>query len=408
MRDIFRYERREAGFSMVITAACAVVLVSMLGLAIDASRMYILKTELQAFADAAAIAGAYELDGTREGIDRARSAAEVGPGSPANRVNFGSETVPSVDVAFSTTGTGGWAENPGNGTGFKYIRVIAAGPVVTYFLRLLPGVSESYRVPAVAFAGQLRTNVGDAVDPFSPDQLPGGNPNNSFGYTQGRYYTIKWAPPGERQQTGGMCPGDVAADYNSVYGGDRGYIDVGQGSGNSSLYNAIVNHDYIENPPPPFEIGDVIPVVEGNKNVWPALSARLNLDTDVTSTAWLEYLQSGTGNGRRILRLPVNNPDSNRVVGYATFFLPLNSCNFNSQLSGNGGGNGGGGGRGNGGRDSSGSGSGSTGLSGPNYNNNACCAEFVGTGVTIASKFLPVDQSDPTVVYAVRLFNGGQ
>jgi uncharacterized membrane protein len=50
---------------------CSVAMIGMLGLTIDLGRAYIIKNELQSFADAAAVAAALELNGTSQGLSRA-------------------------------------------------------------------------------------------------------------------------------------------------------------------------------------------------------------------------------------------------------------------------------------------------------------------------------------------------
>ncbi len=102
---------------------------------------------------------------------------------------------------------------------------------------------------------------------------------------------------------------------------DRGYINVGQGSGDAALHNAIVNGDY--SLPEPLTVGGTIDMVQGEKDVPPAIDERFAQDTDTTASTYSEY----TGNGRRILIVPVNDKgDPARIVGFAGFFLPPDSC----------------------------------------------------------------------------------
>ena len=59
--------RSQGGFSLIMIGACAVVLFGMMGLTTDLGRVYIAKNELQAFADASAMAAALKLNGTSSG-----------------------------------------------------------------------------------------------------------------------------------------------------------------------------------------------------------------------------------------------------------------------------------------------------------------------------------------------------
>src|SRR6266508_994613 len=61
----------ERGSIMIMTAIFALLLLLMVGLCIDISRIYLVRAELQNAADAAALAGARELNGGSAGIDAA-------------------------------------------------------------------------------------------------------------------------------------------------------------------------------------------------------------------------------------------------------------------------------------------------------------------------------------------------
>ena len=60
--------RSEKGAILFIVAAGMVVFIGMAGLAIDLGMLYNVKTDLQNATDAAALAGAWKLDGTGAGI----------------------------------------------------------------------------------------------------------------------------------------------------------------------------------------------------------------------------------------------------------------------------------------------------------------------------------------------------
>src|SRR5437870_4875982 len=96
----------ERGFSLIMIAACSVVMVGMLGLTTDMGRVYIAKNELQAFADAASVAAALKLDGTSAGLTAANTAGTKGPVGPAGSVNswyFSTQPVASPTVSCSQT-----------------------------------------------------------------------------------------------------------------------------------------------------------------------------------------------------------------------------------------------------------------------------------------------------------------
>ena len=317
--------RRQRGFSLLALAATSTVMLGMLGLSADLGRVYVVKNELQTFVDAAAAAAAYELDGTTQGLDDARAVAASGPGSNSrNRWDFGNQAVTDVQVSYSTSASGPYEANPSLATGYRFIRVTATANLPLYFLVVFPGVGRAQVVSAVATAGQvLKNSVGEGADPFSPDAHNPLDPN--FGFVPGQLYTIKWAPAGVRDTPNGRCPGD--AGFTPGGGGaDRGYIDVGQGDGNQALHDTIVNKQYYLSSP--ITLQTPIDMVFGNKHVGPAVTERINQDTDTIATSYSRY----NGNGRRLLSVPVNDgTDAANVVGFATFFLPTNACGNNVQ-----------------------------------------------------------------------------
>ena len=323
----FRHNRRrsERGVSLLLTTVVLSVMLGMLGLVTDLGRMYIVKNELQSFVDASALAASFELDGTQTGLTRARNIAQNGPGngSPLNRWNFAMQNVANVTTEFATALAGPFDANPANATGQRFIRVQVTTPVPVLFLSVIPNVPSSQNIFANAIGGQALVNSsGEGTPPFSPDAQNPADPN--FGYTTGIRYTLKWAPPGQRNKPGGRCAGDLT--FNPGGGSsDRGYIDVGQGNGNSALHDAIVNNDY--GLAAELTIGSQIDTVPGNKHVGPAMTERFNQDTDTTSTTYADY----NGNGRRLFVVPVNDGgDPGHVVGFGVFLIMADTCGNNN------------------------------------------------------------------------------
>ncbi len=314
-----RHARR--GFVLVTTAVSMIGFLALAGLATDLGRVYVARNELQVFVDEAAMAAAFELDGTADGIARARSAAASGPGSGTN-VNywyFGTQAVAGATAQFSTAPVGPFESDPGLPADYRFVKVQAGGTVNLYFLPLVPGIAGMQNVSASAISGQVRLNsLGDGLAPFSPDAHSKTDPN--FGFTAGQLYTLRWAPPGKRSKTSGSCPGDIGYDPG---GGsdDRGYIDVGQGNSSSGLRDAIVNNTY--SLPTPLEVGSTLDEVSGQKSVTDAMNERFGQDSDQTSTAFASY----HGNGRRLFTVAVNDGGSPAtILGFALFFLQPSPC----------------------------------------------------------------------------------
>jgi Flp pilus assembly protein TadG len=87
----------EQGSITVMTAICMVAFMLMLGLAIDVSRIYMVRAELQNAADAAALTAARELNGGTTGIDNAVTRAN----NIANTQGFGKAGVSIASVQFA-------------------------------------------------------------------------------------------------------------------------------------------------------------------------------------------------------------------------------------------------------------------------------------------------------------------
>ena len=65
------------------------LLLGLAGLAIDIGRMYVIRAELQAFTDAAALSAALQLNGTDSGLARARAARPIGKWSACHALGHG-------------------------------------------------------------------------------------------------------------------------------------------------------------------------------------------------------------------------------------------------------------------------------------------------------------------------------
>ena len=85
----------------------------------------------------------------------------------------------------------------------------------------------------------------------------------------------------------------------------------------------------------PMSVGLPVEMDNGAQNTQPPdIAWRVEVDSDTTSSTYAQYLASGTGNGMRVVFLPVNNGPPNFIdVGLAGFFL-LNN-NYYLGLNGN-------------------------------------------------------------------------
>jgi hypothetical protein len=309
------------GSVLIATAVSAVALVGMVGFSVDLGRLYIAKSEAQAFADSAALAAAAELDGTLAGITDARNAVAAN----ANKWNFNSRPFSTVTIEFAQNAAGPWLPAPDPAAGYRFVRVTPQIDVSLLFLPIVvPNWSQLVRAKAVA-AQVPKTFFREALFPFSPFARNNLGPN--FGLTPGTLYTLRWASnptlkPG--QGNSNVCEGDrsqAIVDLAQAMGGsERGFIE----ETSASNIRATVIDDYQT----VFRtIGDLVAFTGGAKQtILDALTARINQDTDSQSQTFSQYLNLGRGNGRRIVACPLNdggNPPgvNHRIVGIGAFFL---------------------------------------------------------------------------------------
>ena len=346
---------RDRGFVLIGLAVCLVMLIGILGLVTDLGRLYIAQNELQAYADAATVAANHELDGTDDGIARARDVASNYP----NTWNLASQAVESPVVTFATAREGPYIANPTSPKEYKYVRVEASGNLPLYFMSVFwsgqrqstigpPAFLLSFRVQTArvegdSAAGQFKvTRFSDNLLPYSPDAHlnPGRAPITNPGFSQpdpfnfevGKRYTLRWPPNGQRDKPNNWCGGDQDANFvTPSSANERGFIDIGSspGSGGSSyIRQAIISNVQTH----PLSVGEPVIHVSGNRGTESdALRERVNQDPDAYSATWSEYranISNGkrVGNGRRVVFVPVNNPyDGGRVVDFSAFFLPVDS-----------------------------------------------------------------------------------
>ena len=282
------------GFSLIVIAMCFTVLLGMLGMTVDLGHMFIVKNELQAFADASALAGCRWLDGTASGVRTANSVAALGPlgASKPNSYDFGTTKVDSAAVAtlYASAFAGPWVDSSAASSAapntFRFLKVSVSVSVPMYFLGLV-GAGATQTVTAAAVAGEVPVSspagglapfVLDAPDPTQPPD---------YGLVSGQEYPLE------------------------------GYVDLGQGSLESALRPAIV---YTVFPAAPMVPGTTrLDGVPGNSgSILSALAERSGQDTDQTSTTWLAYKQAFKGNGRRIISVPVGGSP---VAGFGNFLL---------------------------------------------------------------------------------------
>jgi Flp pilus assembly protein TadG len=321
--------RGEKGFTLIATAVGMVAILGIAGVSVDLGRMYITKSELAAYTDAASIAAAIQLDGTSAGVTRAINAATgMGAGPNAMGWDFGTKQITGTTIQF-TKGMAAlpnvpdpaiWSANPLNPVDYRFAQVTASAAVPLTFIqafRILQGGSNAATSPVASTsisAQALITSFPAGLLPFSP--IGPTNVPDDFGFTRGQEYTIRY-PSGGGLNQNDVCTGDRDATYwQNLPADDHGFW--GENSA-SAIRGEIINNEQTE----VINIGDPVPMVGGNKNTeGDALDIRVQEDSDPFSPLYADYMALGNGNGRRIVAMPINNGPPNFVaVGIGAFFL---------------------------------------------------------------------------------------
>src|SRR5580698_9583890 len=139
--------RSRRGFVLIAMSITMLLLLAVMGLAFDVGRIYIARNEAQVFTDAAAMAAASKIDGTKEGLERARDIVAHVP----MRWNLGTQEFRGVIVEFSADGSK-WETEPRNAAAVTMARVTAPdNSVEITFLRAVGG-PNNFVVPAHAAA----------------------------------------------------------------------------------------------------------------------------------------------------------------------------------------------------------------------------------------------------------------
>lgn len=298
------------GYILVALSLGLVFLLGMGGLAIDVGRMYIVKSETQAFTDSSSIAATLQLDGTAAGITRAQNAVTSNP----KKWQFQTSAFTNVTTSFATAKIGPWTTTPPNPpTNYYFAQVQATVNLPMYLMGALAG--QRAQIGAFAIAGPQPTNSTTGGEfPFSP-YTRSASPDNAadpYGYQIGNQYTLRWGAPGDNTD----CGTDATRPNLSNNGQIRGFCCV-PGNANA-IREAIVGGVTV-----PMSVGYSVSMDNGAKNTeMSAIAMRVDQDSDPTSSTYAQYRSAHTGNGERVVFVPVNGGPPNFInLGFAGFFL---------------------------------------------------------------------------------------
>ncbi len=129
------------GFVLIVTSVALTILLAFAALGIDIARMQVIKSELQAFTDAAALSAAIELDGAGDGIVHARdAAAQLAIGANAMKWDMGTKAITGITETFAQGGESPdpltWTAQPKDAANYRFVRVVASAPAPLVFLRI--------------------------------------------------------------------------------------------------------------------------------------------------------------------------------------------------------------------------------------------------------------------------------
>jgi Flp pilus assembly protein TadG len=312
---------RTAGYTIITFSLASVMILGMVGLAVDVGRAFISRSEAQVFTDSAALAAALELDGTTAGLDRARAQVTAN----TNKWNFNTSSFGTVTTSFSTSAAGPWEQSPGSATGYMFVKTSTAvntpAPFMGMFRSLTPNISgtgqqaSAMSVGATSVAGQeQKTTFSEGLFPFSPYAHPNGT--DPIGLTPGVQYTFRWAS-NPKISSGNVCQGDqTGIDLSQQQGNERGYIE----ETSANTIRQAIGGDYQTTVR---SVGDSVNMTGGAKNTErTAILNRIATDTNSSATNYAAYVASGTGNGQRVVAMPINTGAPNyTIVQYGAFFI---------------------------------------------------------------------------------------
>jgi Flp pilus assembly protein TadG len=294
------HRRGDEGAVLVWVACFLMAALWCVALAVDIGKVMAAKTELQAAADAAALAGASAIDpDTGEIVQdsaRVRAAAVAFKNEAYEGVTTPIVIDPAADVDFPTP----------NRVRVTVRREDATGnPVLLHFAQTVGIPTLDVRARATAEAQQL-TDICEGLAPFAPTQPPNGIP---FSSDCDSTYLLKVGAQENEQGNFQLL------DYPDC--NEDGYTP---GGGADAVHYYTVNgYDCCVG------IGDEIETQPGNEvgPVRDALRDRWDADTDTVSDCYQTY----TGNGSRVFNTPiietfdVNGKKMVRILGFAAFFL---------------------------------------------------------------------------------------
>lgn len=206
---------RQRGAIAITFALSLIVLFACMGIALDLGRLYVVRTELQNAADAAALAGAKDLNQKLAGVNQAVATATAIAGQNRTTFSFNGNTGITITSANIWVGScpadacmvpASTITSDALAAGKTFLKVnIPSASLTAYFMRVVPALAASatstnMNTFGMAVAGRFVNDVTpigvcaikDAAGVSRPkgEALPGTNELAQFGFRRGVSYNV--------------------------------------------------------------------------------------------------------------------------------------------------------------------------------------------------------------------------
>jgi Flp pilus assembly protein TadG len=197
--SVKRERRGERGSVLAVSAVGMMAFLLATGLAVDISHLYLVRTELQNAADAAALAGASALNGHESGIEEAGDLAT----QSLNKYEFNKKAISTagITVEYARNLEGSYVGETAaksDAANIRFVRVtLPPSAVGTTFSSMVLGPSVDLSAKATA-GMSISINAPCDYLPIAALDAEEGEPER---FTRGKSYTIR-RPPGDAIEPG--------------------------------------------------------------------------------------------------------------------------------------------------------------------------------------------------------------
>lgn len=246
--------RNRKGATLVLVAIMMTVLIAFAGIAIDASRLYVMRAQLQTTADAAAIAGIVEVKDKRP-TNATTLALQYVPN------NLVEQTVPTVNAADVEPGSWDFTANTftplaaWTDPALNSVRVTASYPSAYTFARVLGVTGKTVQARAVGALGYV--GITDCLRPWAVSYQtmlnalypPAGTKNTSYNLTAQDIQTLSGMSSPANQvtllngTTNQLTPGNIAqVQVGNPWNGNAAYKNAITGCANMEIGPGTILH----------------------------------------------------------------------------------------------------------------------------------------------------------------------